>query len=232
MNFKKIFVLTIAVLMMLTMLTACKEDKKEATSSVESTEATSVENTTAETTGAVEETSPAEESSTEASVEVSAAVSEDDTTSTPDSSEPEEISLEENSGDDTVEVAKDTYTVIVKNNGDGTVTVTAYTPAAEDVMAGKLVIAVSDKLTYVADTLKCDISLSEVNPNYPTGAAIAFAATQTVPAGCVAFTATYELADGASVSADDITAPEWRIQNSKGDIIANNTTKTVQIVVE
>ncbi len=237
MNFKKIFVLFVAVVMMLTMLTACKDDSKENTSVDESKESVSdeasgsnqsaVENTTADTSVNV-----STEASNEVSTEISSSTGDDTSVPVADSSEIEDISIGENSGDDTVKVEKDTYTVIVKKNSDGTVTVTAYTPDYKDVFSGKLVIAVSDKLSLVTGSLNCEINQMAMNEEYPGGVAISFAAAKPVPAGCVALTATYKVADGANITAEDVTAPEWRIQSGDGSNIGDNTTKAVKIIVE
>jgi len=111
-------------------------------------------------------------------------------------------------------VAQTTYNVTVTENENGTVTVTATLPA--NIESGKIVVCVSDSLTIIKDTLKCNatgqvVVNEEYKRNGLNGACAVFASTTANAEGTVAFTADYTVAEGATVTETDITVPEWNV---------------------
>lgn len=112
-----------------------------------------------------------------------------------------------------------TYDIVISDNGDGTVTVTATVP--EDVYSGKLVISTSSDLTLVPNSLYGCSELKHncyVNEDYDkngvTGACVSFAfgnkISSSVDTLCV-FTAVYTVAAGAEITAEDVSAPIWNL---------------------
>lgn len=111
-------------------------------------------------------------------------------------------------------VAQTTYNVTVTENAGGTVTVTATLPA--NIESGKIVVCVSDSLTIIPGTLKCNATgQAVVNEEYKRngiiGACTVFASTAANAEGTVAFTADYTVAKGATITENDITVPEWNV---------------------
>lgn len=104
-----------------------------------------------------------------------------------------------------------TYTVTLTDNGDGTATITAKLPSG--VASGKLVIDVSDKLTYVSGSLS-STSGANTNENYTGGTlCIAFAYTNVLDNGTVVFTADFIINGNTELSIDDFMAPQWNISD-------------------
>jgi len=132
----------------------------------------------------------------------------------------EDSSVEDSSVEDSsvveIPVAGTTFKVLVKENGDGTVTITATVPA--DIDSGKIVVSVSDDLTIVPGSLAASVAGSTLNENYTkgdvSGATNAFAGTTANPEGTVAFTANYTLAEGATLDTSDVTVPEWNLSTN------------------
>lgn len=114
------------------------------------------------------------------------------------------------------DVAATTFKLVATDNGDGTVTVTAAVPAG--VASGKLVLTASDKLTYVAGSLKStDSGYQAANDAYNqgdvAGQCVVFADANGYDEGTVVFTANYKKADGAEVTAADFAVNLWNLSN-------------------
>ncbi len=107
-----------------------------------------------------------------------------------------------------------TYTVTLTDNGDGTATIVAKLP--EGVASGKLVIDVSDKLSYISGSLS-SVAAAAVNEDYSGGKlAISFSRTAVFAEGTVVFEASFRVDSSAELSVADFDAPEWNMTN--GDI--------------
>ncbi len=125
-----------------------------------------------------------------------------------------------------------TYTVTLTDNNDGTATITATVPSG--IASGKLVIDVSNKLTFISGSL-CSVSGAMVNESYYGGKlCISFSGIYALPTGTTVFTAKFNVQNGATLSSNDFTAPEWNLtdgtvklaSNADGDVIKRYEKKT------
>ncbi len=101
-------------------------------------------------------------------------------------------------------------TLVAKDNGDGTVTVSAILPAG--IGNGMIVVKVSDDLTYVEGSGKSAIN-GYINDNQKdfNGIAVVFASASFFDEGSVAMSATYKLAGGAKLDTDDFWCDMWEL---------------------
>ncbi len=269
MKMKKIVATVLALLMMLALMTACKDDKNGNETSAPADESGEVSATTSEisdvVTGDVTTTDDSKESSaeTETTAETTTETTDEttdnsisadvdssaETVSTPDSSVADssapdvsenDTSAPESSEEDKpveIPIGSKTYTVALINNGDGTVTANVYFPnVVSDGGAGKVVLSASSDLTYIEGSAKSDIGMKAINEKYPTtdGAedvCISYASSEPLTAGFLVFSADYKLADGATLTEDDIISPEWKFTFSDGVSNTHQEDGPVTVVV-
>ncbi len=107
-----------------------------------------------------------------------------------------------------------TYELNVFDNGDGTATVTAYSPA--NINSGKIVISTSDNLTYVPGSgVVGNLPNAVLNESYSRdgveGVSIVFASVSAINEVRQIFQGTYNIASGAAISSEDVFAAEWNV---------------------
>ncbi len=237
---KKILAIILALTMMTAILTACSDKEPAETSDDKSADVVISTSTDAEST----ENNNSTESTV--SVEVSTPVSSDDTTeeSSADASSADESSAVVDSSVDTsididvpddIQLSKTTYTVVLETNDEGVTTATAFFPAVDDIVSGKLVLGFGQELSYVSGSLKTSFQNFAANDKYPKfdreDLCISFATPTPVTEGTVVLTAQFIIAPGGTLSADDVFSPEWRMTNSKGESI-NEKTEDVLVIVK
>lgn len=250
MKIKRIVAVTMALIMMLALMTACKSDKTDnssddasGVSSTASSESTA-SSATSESSEGAESPDSAESSAVESTtsdattpdttITSDAPASSDD--STVSDSTTEDDSSEETSDTPTDIVLSDTTYTVVLEKKDNTVNVTVYFPGVANVPSGKLVLATNNDLKYVAGSAKWHVDMSVINEKYPKfgreDLCVSFAsANGAIAKGTVVLTAQYTLADGASLSADDIFSPEWRLTDMNGTS-TNEKNGNVKVIVK
>ncbi len=171
------------------------------------------------------ETSEGSEGSVSASADTDSAVSED---KKPEASvDLPEISFEVD--ENCVSLTDKAFTVYIIKGEENSYTVKAVVPAG--VSSGKLVLTPSKNLTLKAGSLKTVAGNAVLNEKYDRdgvkGACIVFAFLNTLPANTVVFEAEYSAADGASITAADLTANAWNIAVDNVYIGSSDTDKAV-----
>lgn len=114
-----------------------------------------------------------------------------------------------------------TFDLVTKDNGDGTVTVTAYAP--EGVFSGKLVISNTANLEYVSGSAKysgSNIFNENYSKNGAVGVCIVFAFSNSLTEKTEVLSVDYKIIGDAAVSASDIFSNEWNLTNGT-EFIAN-----------
>lgn len=123
-----------------------------------------------------------------------------------------------------------TFNLKIKDNGDGTATVTAYAPAGA--FSGKIVIDTTSDLTYIPGSAVCEGVLNEeYNKNGVSGVCVAFAFHTALRQDTVVFTAKYNITVGADITAEDIYSEEWNLTNGS-EFIANQNDGPVDVEYE
>lgn len=102
-----------------------------------------------------------------------------------------------------------TYTVTLTDNGNGTANIAATVPAG--IASGKLVIDVSDRLSYISGSLN-SVNGAVINESYSGGMlCISFSDVNAFAEGTVVFTADFRINGNSALSVNDFTAPEWNV---------------------
>ena len=117
-----------------------------------------------------------------------------------------------------------TYTVTLSDNGDGTASLSAKVPSG--IASGKLIIDVSNKLSYISGSLR-SVNGATVNENYNGKLCVTFAFTNTLANGTVVLTANFRINGSSKLSASDFTVPQWNVSDgttrlateANGDVI-------------
>ncbi|MBQ3196022.1 MAG: hypothetical protein IJB65_06095 [Clostridia bacterium] len=204
----RIFALLLVVCLALSMLAGCNKDKKN------------------------EDSSSATDSKTEqsaAAAESDAASNDDQSTESDadkDTSGTESAPKPDNSQSGTHDNSdKPVITLIAKENGDGTVTISAKLPSG--IGNGKVVLTVSDKLSYIEGSASSGNG-GFVNDNGSfNGVAVTFATATFFDEGTTVLTANYKLSEGASLSTDDFWCDNWELGD--GNVWLSNSEECDEI---
>lgn len=211
MNLKKFFALFLVLITVISAFCACGEDDKQEESKkgddnlVEESAQTenseedfrSEENATQGTDASIDDVS---DDYTVDSEEPKNEPNESDTTSNPNGT---------GSAPENPDTSLPTVTLVAKNNGDGTVTVSAKLPSG--IGNGKIVLTVSDKLEYVSGSAKSDIGGAINDKGGFNGIGVSFATTSLYDEGSNALIANYKLSSGATLTADDFWCDSWEL---------------------
>ncbi len=112
-----------------------------------------------------------------------------------------------------------TFDLVMTDNGDGTVTVTAYAPA--DVFSGKIVISNTDNLQYIPNSAEYTGSVfnDTYSKNGVKGVCLVFAFSNALTAKTSVLSVDYSIV-GDAASASDIFSNEWNLTDGT-EFIAN-----------
>jgi len=122
-----------------------------------------------------------------------------------------------------------TFDLVISDNDDGTVTVTAYAPAGA--YSGKLVITNSTKLSYVADSASFpagSIFNSEYSKNGISGICIVFAFSNELTEKTQVISLNYNVINDADISAADVYSEEWNLTDGT-EFIANQNNGPISV---
>ncbi len=111
-------------------------------------------------------------------------------------------------GNNNTSADKPVPTIIAKDNGDGTVTISSKLPSG--IGNGLIVITVSDKLSYIEGS-----ATSEIGTINDTGAfngiGVSFATATLFDEGTTTISINYKLAEGESLSEEDFWCDYWEL---------------------
>ncbi len=112
-------------------------------------------------------------------------------------------------GNNNTSADKPVPTLIGKDNGDGTVTVSAKLPSG--IGNGLIVITVSDKLSYIEGSATSDIIGTINDTGAFNGIGISFASAGFFDEGSTVISINYKLAEGESLSEEDFWCDKWEL---------------------
>lgn len=117
-------------------------------------------------------------------------------------------------------VSEITYTAVFYDNGDGMATIKVLLPDYNDNYNGKVVLSVSNKLTYVSGSLASEIGGAIVNESYDrdgyAGLMCNYSAAENISGGTAILVARFSVANGAVVTAADFDVVFWKLGQSLG----------------
>lgn len=212
MNLKKFFALFLVLITVIFAFCACGEDDKQEES--KKGDDNLVEES-AQTENSEEQAYQSEENATQGTETSIDDVSDDYTVySEEPKDEPNESDVTSNpngtgSAPENPGTSLPAVTLVAKNNGDGTVTVSAKLPSG--IGNGKIVLTVSDKLEYVSGSAKSDIGGAINDKGDFNGIGVSFATTSLYDEGSNALIATYKLSSGATLTAEDFWCDSWEL---------------------
>ncbi len=101
-------------------------------------------------------------------------------------------------------------TVVAKNNNDGTVTISVRLPSG--VGNGKVVVTVSDNLSYIDGSASSEVNglINDDGVNF-NGVAVSFASATFFDEDTVVLSADYKLKDGATLTEEDFWCDDWEL---------------------
>lgn len=224
MSFKKLLSLILVAMLMLSVFSACsKDEEKEADSKP-------ADHTTSE---AAEENATTEKSETagETGVQSGTAASEDDVSEDTELggseaesansaalSETDDSSIGGN-GSKPAESDLPVVTLVGRKNADGTVTISARLPYG--IGNGKIVLSVSDKLSYVSGSAASDIGAVINDTGAFNGIGASFATATFYDEDATALSATYTVNEGASITTDDFWCDQWKLGDGTAWLSSN-----------
>ncbi len=161
--------------------------------------------------------------------------SEEPSSEEPSSEEPSDVEPSESSEVDSSEsseeevvVADPTYTATLTDNGDGTASLSIVLP--DGIGNGKVVFAISENLTYVANSAATATggALNDVMEGQIT---VSFASMSTFAEGTVALEADFDIAEGAELSEADINVPTWELGDGTFELSSNEDGDVIKVYV-
>lgn len=121
-----------------------------------------------------------------------------------------------------------TYTVVMCQNLDGTVTIRATVP--EGIYAGKLVITTKEDLQYVEGSLK-SVAGAACSENYGGGICVSFASATAYPEETIVLEANYTVKEKAKLTSNSFKAVEWDIFDAEKKLASEEDNDVIVFVV-